>query len=303
MTSQSASFGLAKVILVGEHAVVYGHPALAGAIDRRVTCQLIAGAGRLQLRCAPWELDVGVDQDHPVGHALRIIADKLGYSGGGTIETLAEIPARAGLGSSAALCVALVRCLSARAGRSLDDQGIEELANLGETCFHERPSGVDVALATRGGLGIFRRDEGLRQLSSGRVELAIALSGQPRNTAALVNAVAEGRRQRPGETDTALAELGELATRAASALEGADEQSLGAIFCRAQALLASLGLSTPVLDGLIDIATRAGASGAKLTGAGGGGAVIAVGTDLERIVTEWRYAGFDGFTTVVGATP
>src|SRR5262249_10685915 len=158
-------------------------------------------------------------------------------------------------------------------------------------------AGVGVALARRGGFGIYRRGVGLAPLAAAPLRLAIGLSGEPRSTAVMVARVGElAARSAPAQQ--ALVELGALAEEGRAAL--ADAKALGALFDAAHRRLQGLAVSTPRLDELCALARRAGAAGAKLTGAGGGGAVIAVGAE-EAVVAAWRAAGFEAFVAEVGA--
>jgi mevalonate kinase len=169
-----------------------------------------------------------------------------------------------------------------------------------ETLVHGRPSGVDVALAIAGGVGVFRRASGLALLSGVPVlRVLVGPSGAPRSTATMVARVAETT---GGRTDDArLRELGALADTGTAALLAGDGAALGAAMDRAHARLGELGVSTPQLDALCEAARAAGARGAKLTGAGGGGAVIAIAArDREAaVLAAWKQAGVDGFVTTV----
>lgn len=295
--------GRGKVILLGEHAVVYGHAALAGALDRGVTCALAPGP--LRLRVPAWGLDVGVDDDHPVAAALRAVADALGGRPDVSLDAVAEVPAAAGLGSSAAMAVAVTRALAAATERALDDDQVIAIASAAERCFHGNPSGVDVALATCGGLGLYRRGDGLRAVLADdggglRVPLAIAIDPTPRSTAALVARVAAARATGAGADDD-LRALGAAAEEGARRCAARDVAGLGALFDDAHARLARLGVATPALDRLCAIARDAGAIGAKLTGAGGGGAVIAIAPGREdAIVAAWQARGVTAFACAVG---
>lgn len=316
------TWAFGKAILLGEHAVVYGYPALAGAIDCRLRAHFIAepGDGALRLRVPAWNLDVKRADEHVVGTALDAIVRAVGAalnirephlseSLSGRIDIDTELPAAAGLGSSAALSVALSRVLSgalAPARLPLDNDQIAAIANCGERRFHDNPSGVDVALATRGGLGVFVRGQGLEPLSAPPLALAVGLSGQERRTADLVGRVAQARSQAPTRTDAQLAILGAAARSGRAALERGDLAELGRLMARAHATLAELGLSTSVLDRLVAEAERAGALGAKLTGAGGGGAVIALARDKDHaqaICDTWHRSGHPGFACSLGARP
>lgn len=297
-----------KAILLGEHAVVYGHPALAGAIDCALQCRLQPRpTGLLRVRVPAWNIDVDSAAAHPVAEALRALVAHLGAGDmAADIEVTTELPPAAGLGSSAALSVALARALSRAMGRGLSDGDIEDAAQSAERCFHENPSGVDVALATRGGLGLFVRGRGLERIEAAPLVLAVGLSGQARRTADMVAKVAAARRAEPERTAETLDRLGRAARQGADAAARGDIAALGALMSGAHATLAGLGVSTPQLDELVRVATDAGALGAKLTGAGGGGSVIAAAGDDDRatrVLSHWRARGYDGFICRAGVCP
>ena len=303
MTATTATGrGHGKVILVGEHAAVYGQPALAGALDRGVRLTAHPQPGPLALRATGWDLDVRAGDDHPCARALAAVGGALGLDGGWRLDGDGDLPARAGLGSSAALAVAITRALAAATGRALSADEVAAAADAAERCFHGNPSGIDVAVAARGGFGLFRRGHGLAPIAAAPVTLAIGLSGVPRSTAAMVARVAAARADRPAEVDVDLAALGAAAEEAAAVLTGSrDLDRLGAIFADAHLRLGRLGVSTPDLDAMVAAARAAGATGAKLTGGGGGGAVIALAPGREdAVLAAWRAMGKDGFVTAVG---
>jgi mevalonate kinase len=295
--------GYGKIILLGEHAVVYGYPALATALDRGVTVAPVPtpAGGPLRLELRPWDVAIAAGDDHPVARSLCAIADALG-AGRPPLSLIgdAQIPPGAGLGSSAALAVAISRALLVHLRRPLDFAVLTQAAGASETLIHGRPSGVDVALAIAGGVGVFRRSTGLVPLTGvPALRVLVGPSGTPRSTAAMIDRVAEATAGRAD--DPRLRELGGLTDTATAALLAGDSTALGGAMNRAHALLADLGVSTAQLDGLCEAARAAGAHGAKLTGAGGGGAVIAVASrDREpAILAAWKQAGVDGFVTSV----
>jgi mevalonate kinase len=298
--------GFGKVILVGEHAVVHGHPALAGSLRRGVTCTAQeAPSGEGSTLFAPaWSLSVHSADQNPVAEALRRVLDGCGAAGRCFhFEVDADLPVAAGLGSSAALSVALTRSAAAALARTLDIEAIERIAGSAEECFHAKPSGIDVALACRGGVGLYRRGGGLAPIHCAPVSIVVGLSGEPRRTADMVAKVSAALTQNPAQTGKTLAALGEAAESGARALETNDLERLAEAMASAQEGLAVLGLSTPRIDELIRLAQTNGALAAKLTGAGGGGAVIALAPESEtRVLGAWAAAGFEGFASEVGAT-
>ncbi len=368
------TWAFAKAILLGEHAVVYGHPALAGAIDCPVRCRIRPGppegdAGgdtrqqsfatgsaansAIHLRAPDWNLavqvtardsnthspahntkrdtnlesppDTTIDRLDAPARALRALIEHLasqlrldihdvyGELAPATIEIETSLPPGAGLGSSAALSVAVVRALADALGYPLANADVAAVANSAERCFHTNPSGVDVALAASGGMGIFRRDTGLRRIDALPVPLAVGLAPGTRKTGELVARVAAARDRDRTRVDAVLAKMGQSAQIGAATLEAdkngvhdADDVDdvLGALMTDAHRLLAELGVSSPMLNRLVEIALAAGASGAKLTGAGGAGAVLALARGREEAVLRaWKRAGFTGFVCRVGVRP
>ncbi len=300
MTERHLGWG--KIILLGEHSVVYGYPALAAALDRGVTMSPVpTQSGGLRIEVPSWSLNVSAEDDHPAGRGLAAIADALG-AGRPCVSLIgdAQIPPGAGLGSSAALGVAAARALARHAKLVADPATIGIAANASEAVFHGTPSGIDVALAIAGGLGVFRRSSGLRPLTAPPFRVLVGPSGTPRSTAAMVERVAVATEAQPD--DARLRELAALTDTGTTALHAGDLAGLGAAMDRAHAILGELGVSTPLLDALCDAARGAGAFGAKLTGAGGGGAVIAIAPrDREAaVLAAWRTAGVTGFVTAVG---
>jgi mevalonate kinase len=292
-------YGHGKVILVGEHAVVYGHTAIAAGISVGISVAARPGNGRL--RVPAWGLDARAADGSEVGRALaallrRLDRPDLDFDGD------AKIPSRAGLGSSAALAVAVARAALAASGRSERDGALDNAIAEAETVFHGNPSGIDAAAAKSGAAGRFSRAEGWRTLPVLQTfTLCVGLSGRPRDTAAQVAAVAR-LRTRLSVADDLLAALGRLSDDAAEALAKGDVDGLGRIFDAAHGVLAALRLSGPELETLVHAARAAGAIGAKLTGAGGGGAVIALAPGHERdVLKRWKAAGFDGFLAEIRA--
>jgi mevalonate kinase len=268
--------GHGKVILLGEHAVVHGHPALAMAIDRTVTVEVRPGAG-----VVTGVLAGRLDDDSTTARAVQAVATALGRPMDFDLEVTSDVPLRSGLGSSAAFSVALVRALTGQAGWAPE---VEVLAMRAERLFHGNPSGVDVALAARGGVGTFTRAAGFVPVSARALTLIVGLSGEPRDTAARVAEVAGRLVSDPRSTRLHLGELGMLATAGTRALVAGDLATLGGVMDVAHDHLVALALSTDRLDAMVAAARAAGAIGAKLTGAGGGGAMIALAPDRQAEV-------------------
>jgi mevalonate kinase len=298
-------FGHGKVILVGEHAVVHGHAALAAGISTGIAVEARAArtAGESRLRVPAWNLEASAGDGTPVGSALAAIVRRIEAPGLDFVAD-ARIPSRAGLGSSAALSVAIARAAAAAVGRADATDTIDAAVMAAEEVFHGTPSGIDAAAAKSGVTGRFTRADGWQPVPVlQKITLCVGLSGRPRDTAAQVAAVGRLRARLPVAGEV-LALLGRLADEASDALAKGDVDGLGRIMDASHGLLAALRLSSPELDTLVHAARAAGAVGAKLTGAGGGGAVIALAPGHTRdVLARWQTAGFEGFLTDIVAAP
>ena len=251
--------GCGKLILFGEHAVVYGHPAIAVGLSKQT--EVI-----LDPRPGPTRIVEASIQDPRLDELIAKALPPNGLA----VRIRSELPTGRGMGSSAALCVALIRAREALNGR---DPSLEELHEAGfelEAVFHGTPSGIDHAVAAHGGALYYRKGEAPEVLDMPPVQAVVLDSGSVGNTSELVAAVAS---QRPS-IDFALRQLGELTDIARAQLD--DPILLGELMIEAHALLKTLGVSTHQLDSLVALAMAHGATGAKLSGAGGGGVVVAL---------------------------
>jgi len=296
-----------KLILLGEHAVVWGAPALVVtiALELRATGRSGSGGGSW-LEMLGGRHRAGKRGAEGIPGAYGALLASAGMSGDRTIVVTGELPAGVGLGFSAAAGVAVARALR-RNGDPLSPAEVEQSAMAWERVFHGNPSGVDVAAAMGGGVIRFTRAAGPEALSGeAPLVLAVGLSGVASATKDMVARVARLREKDPDGVTATVEQIGELVERAVVALRQADWLGLGRLMDQNQEALARLDLSTPTLAGLCAGARQAGALGAKLTGAGGGGAVVAlagVGAEGqqvgEQVVAAWRQQGRDGFVTEV----
>ena len=187
-------------------------------------------------------------------------------------------------------------------GRTLRDDELLAFALGWEKVFHGNPSGVDHTLAALGGIGLFNRATGLRRVPMrGALRLCIGDSGERASTREMVHRVARLRERLPAATDQTIESIGAVARDGALALQEGDAKSLGNFMNLNQNLLAALLVSNERLEDLCAAARAAGALGAKLTGAGGGGCVIALAPGREDdVLAAWRAAGVDGRVVEVG---
>lgn len=275
-------FGRGKVILLGEHAVVYGRPALAAGIERGVRAR-VAAPGEMRLAIQPWGREVvpGVEDDELSRAFAAVIAEQRGAVPA-RIDVEVELPAGAGLGCSAALGVAVVRALAQAAGEAPADEEVARRALAWERVFHGNPSGVDNTMAAHGGVAVYRKGEPLEPIRPKKpLRLVIGDSGESASTRVMVESVArQHERDRP-RTEKTLDAITALVQNAKLAIEDGDIRALGQLMDMNQLLLGSLMLSTEALEEMCAAAREAGAAGAKLTGSGGGGCMIALVADDE----------------------
>lgn len=286
-----------KLILCGEHAVVAGHPAIAVALPRMTRVTLRARLGATAVAS-------GID-DPRLLPALCTVVPDTGW--GITIES--ELPVGCGLGSSAALAIATLRAWNAHevatGGERADFDALHVRAFAIERAFHGNPSGVDHAVSALGGAVRYTRAGGAPRITPLRLHEPLALvvvnTGPPSHTTA---ELVERVRQRGAEAE--LAAIGVLVAEVAERLEAAhvDVAHVGALLDRNHALLQGIGVSTPALDAACVTLRRAGAAGAKLAGAGGGGVAFGLCTrdTAATVAAEAAAQGLDVFGVTIHPT-
>lgn len=293
-----------KAILFGEHAVVYGRPAIAvpiHAVQARATLgaapegepgQIWVEAPEVGFsgwtRLARPGSAAGEADPSPVEGLLLAVRLALDHFGASAAEPLrlqvsSEIPLAAGMGSSAALSVAVLRAVAGYLGQPLPADAASDLAFQAELHYHGTPSGIDNAVVAHGTPIYFRKQHAPAPLAVGRpFTLVLADSGRPSATRSMVAGVRRRweaeRRQFEGLFD----EIGSLAVRARAAIEAGRVVELGPLMNENQRVLQEIGVSAGSLEALIASALLAGATGAKLSGAGGGGLVVAL-TDARDV--------------------
>jgi mevalonate kinase len=289
-----------KVILLGEHAVVYGAPALAAGIERgaQAEAEVVDGGPSVV-----WIGDTRGDASAPdeLGRALEALLDEGGRLPPVHVRAGSDLPPGAGLGSSAAIGVAVARAALAAAGEPVTDEAAIARATAWERVFHGNPSGIDTAAAALGGCFRFTRAEGARPIAPAcEILLCVGQSGVSASTRTMVEGLARLRARKPEVVDKSIAGITALVQNAALAIEAGDLVGLGKLMDLNQMILAGLMLSTEPLEHLCALARGAGALGAKLTGKGGGGCAIALVESDEgasAVLSAWRGAGYEGFST------
>lgn len=301
--SSTAVFGRGKVILLGEHIVVYGVEALAAGLDRGVTATVQPADAGHTLSTTPWDSTHTPDGDDDLSRALAAVLPE--DAPPMHIAADVALPAGAGLGCSAAIGVAVVRAIAARQGETPTDAEVAERALAWERVFHGNPSGIDNTMAAHGGVALYRKGEPLAPLRMrGPLRLVIGNSGESASTKEMVAMVARHRERDVPRFDKTCEAVASLVRNAKLAIEAGDDKALGQLMDLNQHLLSGLMLSTPTLEEMIAAARDAGALGAKLTGSGGGGCMIALVPDAatgEAVREAIQNTGHDAFVAEAGA--
>jgi hydroxymethylglutaryl-CoA reductase len=276
-----------KVVLFGEHAVVYGHAGITASIDIGLKVRLSHDPDgprflqpRLTLECPGADCDIDMRR---FSRAVDAALEQYGLSHEPlAIEVESDLVPGMGLGSSAAFSTALCRALRryARGGEDEDTgEGLFAEVQELERIFHGQPSGIDAATVISGGVLWFRKGPP-REVLPIRLPRPVAgmvcIVEPGARTIELVRQVAHSRELDQARTDAILEEIGALTAEAGSALGSGDYVRAGMLMLRNHEALERLGVSTPRLDEAVELLLNNGALGAKLTGAGGGGAVVAL---------------------------
>ena len=275
-----------KAILFGEHAVVYGEPAIAVPVTQvRATAIIepaVPGQGltleaadlgtRFNLSEAPKKAPLAVAAWCTLSHLAAPAPDA-------TLTVRSQIPVASGLGSGAAVSAALVRALASFVGCSLTPAEVSALVFEVEKIHHGTPSGIDNTVIAYEQPVYFERDavSGPVLMSVGApFTLLIADTGLPSPTRLMVERVRRSWQQDHEGYQALFGHIGHIAREARRRIESGEIDGLGMLMNKNHALLIELGVSSPVLDGLVGAARDAGASGAKLSGAGQGGGIVAL---------------------------
>ena len=308
-TDIERSSACGKVILLGEHAVVYGRPALALPIPLAVEASVRSGGDGINLVIPRWGLEQKVRTRNAQGLSgiLLDVLTQLGLEKQAmTIEVIPHVPRAMGLGGSSANAVAILRALDHTFRLGLDDGRINQLAFECEIAAHGTPSGIDNTIATYGSPLVFQR-EGNRprfeeiKLTS-EVPLVIGITGKESLTATSVAMVRRAWETHRARYDGIFDQIAALTTAAVDALRDVHFNELGELMNLCQGYLNALQLSTPELEELIHIARKNGALGAKLTGGGCGGSMVALCPDnQDQVAKAMESAGYDTLTVTVRA--
>ena len=289
-TAEAGGVAAGKVILFGEHGVVYGRHALALPIPDAV-----------RVSVAPSDMP----RHELPAEFVEPLLDQLDVSDRSwRIDVESELPIGKGLGSSAAIAVAIVRAFDRLLTLGLDDARVNAIAFESEKLAHGTPSGVDNTLATYATPMLFRNENGLEfdEIEPREAPpIVLAWGAETGRTSEQVAGVRARRAQSPEHFDALFDEMDRLSQEGAGYLEAGNWPALGALMNLCHGLLNAIGVSTPQLERMVSVARLAGAVGAKLTGAGGGGSIVAL---CPGKVAEVRRALLRaGYNTIVPGDP
>ncbi len=314
MAREILSSAPAKVILCGEHAVVYGEPALVMAINLKAYCRLTeTDTGKIEIisrnlgKSISYSLNLKEEPPrnelYPILRSLLHILDKLDERISVRIEIFSDIPVSAGLGSSAAVPVACSAALYYLINGKLDREAVMEAAREAEKIIHGRPSGIDTMIATFGGVYAYRKFEEPIKIDVPKdfPRILVIDTGIKRNTGVLVEKVRKLKEKYPKVIDPVIHAIGRLTIEAIHAIFDRDYERLGELLTLNHRLLSTVGVSHEQLDLIVKTAVENGALGAKLTGAGGGGCAIAICYEeqVERVINALKAQGFKSFNVNV----
>ena len=291
-----------KIILFGEHAVVFGRPAIALPVTKvnataRIFPDLEGQPGRIRIKAEDIGLDAtlgDLEDHHPLAKVIQITLDAIDprQIPAFTLQINSNIPVAAGMGSSAAVSGAIIRALSSFLGKPLSPAAISELAYEIEKVHHGTPSGIDNNVIAHQKPVYFIRNEPIRFLEIEQpTHWVIADSGEKTPTRETVSAVRALHAAEPQRYDAFFDQIGVLTQKAKNALKTGNLSILGGLMDENQRLLEQIDVSSPRLEALVQAARAGGAVGAKLSGGGRGGNIIALAEpekvgDVEKALVE-----------------
>ena len=305
--------GFGKVILFGEHFVVHGVPGIVSAIDSTNDAEVRKTTKGITVRdvrkaAKGYAEEKRAQQLESIDRILKAMGmepKKVAFD----IFLGGTLPGFSGLGASAASSVAIARAIAEEYGKKFSDEKINEIAYEAEKAYAGTPSGIDNTAATFGGLLWFKKN-----LEGGQntieklhiktpVEIVIGSTGVVANTKAMVEGVADRKRRNPEKYDAWFEQAEALALIGRKALYEYNLRKVGELMNENHSLLQEIEVSHEKLDHLVDITRKEGAYGAKLTGGGGGGCMVALtpGKVLqERVAKAIENEGYEVLRTRIG---
>jgi hydroxymethylglutaryl-CoA reductase len=302
--------GYGKVVILGEHSVVYGRHAIAAPVPLVIKALVEVCDQGIHLIIPRWgieyELAANPQERRSFERPAGVMLDQLGLGGRAMrIEVFPEVPRSMGLGGSAAMAVAIVRALDKHFRLGLSDEEVNQLAFESEKVAHGNPSGLDNTLACYAKPLVYRAGDPplVEPLNIQKpIPAVIGITGHEGLTARTVGRVRDAWKKDQQLYERIFDQIDALVLRGVQAIQDADYKHLGELMNVCHGMLNALQVSTPELEQLVDIARENGALGAKLTGGGGGGSIIAVCDEggQQKIVDAIRGAGYQALAVGLG---
>jgi len=307
---ETLSFGYGKIIVSGEHSVVYGKHAVAAPINLKMKARVRDIKSGVRVSIPRWgvehKLTFGARHQYTIYNSLEMILENLNLQNRGmNIEIFPEVPRAAGMGGSSALAVAIIRALDRHYELGMNDTQVRELSFKSEDIVHGGASGIDNTVSTYGRLITYQKADPpkMEEIDLKKdIPVVIGLSGVESMTSGMVSKVRKNRERFPKLYNGILDQMDSLALASREAIENYDLVTLGEIMNLNHGYLNALQVSCPEVEDLVQTARNSGALGAKLTGGGGGGAIIALCDSKEMQLTvkeHIRKKGFDAIITEI----
>lgn len=289
-----------KLMLLGEHAVVYNRPCLVTAVDQRMylTAELLE-AEEFQLNAPDVQVENYKKKIKDIGKgeipkgakfieiAIRNFSEKYPIRGGLRITTKSEFSSSFGFGSSSASTVCIIKALSELFDLGLSKKEIFDIAYKTVLDVQRKGSGFDIAAAVYGGtLYFLTGGKAIEPLSIKSLPLIVGYSGIKADTVTLIDKVKKEFSNKPEELDSIYNSITVFVEKAKDSIRDKNWKSLGDLMNNNQSLLKKLGVSIEKLDNMIQSSISAGGYGAKLSGAGGGDCMIAICSDEKKEKVE-----------------
>jgi mevalonate kinase len=318
--------GYGKVILFNEHFVVYGIPAIASALGNKTDAEVVptddltpsgadgsmAGEGWVLEDKRPANPGYKTEKFHHQKESIERVLKAANFDATKNnikITLGGDLKAVGGVGASAAVCVSIARALNEEFSLGFDDNRINEIAYEGEKAYAGTPSGIDNTASTFGGLLWFSKNlEGgpntMEKIKLKKpVEIVMGNTGLTANTKAAVAGVRERKENNPEKYNKIFEESKELVTKARVKLDELNLEEIGQLMDKNHKLLQEIEVSHERLDALVEIARENGAIGAKMTGGGLGGYMVALtpGPEIqEKVAQAMENVGFEVLRTKIG---
>ncbi len=296
-----------KIILFGEHAVVYGKPAIAIPVSgMRASAWSEPGEGKLTINALDLNKKIGLENKSSQFSVLAqvLLAKTKQKEPNLTINLTSKLPQSSGMGSSAATSTAVCKALSNYLGVDLDHNQISELVFDAEKIVHGTPSGIDNTVVAYESPVYFIKGKGPLTFDPGSTfHLIIGDTGIEASTRETVENVRQQWEKEPNLMNGYFDEIANVTKDGKKAIEKGNKEAVGELMNKNHELLNEIGVGHPILEKLVGLTLDAGALGAKLTGGGGGGNMVALANNAEEqaeICEKITEAGYRAYQTTFG---